>query len=780
MQATFRLSSFGLFVPALLAFAAMATAQEGGGGAGIEEMVVTAQKREQSLQDVPVAVSAYDSEFLSDISAKDLRDLVDVTPGFAGRTEDGFIDALSVRGISTNDYGVGGDPSVAIFVDGFYEGRNGGVITSMLDIERAEVVKGPQGTLFGRNAIAGAISITTQKPVDVVEGKLSVGAEEFGHFEATGTVNMPVTDRVYFRASMHHLEDGGYLENLAGGSDLGFHNRQAAQAALRYAGDQLDAVITAMYEDRRGSPSVYWPTSFDFPEDQVNTDLADNGKDEADVLRVVANVEYEFDSGYTLSGIGGIKDYDFFYLEDYDALPVVVDHYLQDQQVNYYSGELRLNSPESERLFWFVGGSFYHEDVGGRFQNIYTEDDLCRAIVQTEVGPATSPDDFTWAPGTTVTGCDDPLFELVWGDDVDPTALLANKPETNVNKGVYTGWAIYGDATWSVTDQLDLVVGARYTHDNKEYRVRVLDSGGALGNNFAFEFFTNGFVETEDDWSDFTPRVAVNYRWTDDISLYANVAKGFKSGGFATFGLDLPGDPLPSGAAPPGTLPKKFDPEEVLSIEGGIKARWLDGRLATNISIYDYSYNDLQLSFFVGGSNLVDNVAEASGFGGELELQFVPDDHWNFLFTAAYLDTEIDKVDQDFLDLGGCADCAGNSLWFAPKWSTSAILTYRRPLFAGDVFFTVEDNYESSKFAGPDNIDLARTPAWNEMNLRVGFNSGHHWSGVLYLNNVFDETYFERGWENADADDLFGYGLHNTLVWPSKPRTIGVRVEYEF
>lgn len=747
---------------------------------GIEEIVVTAQKREQSLQDVPLAVSAYDSQLMRDLNTKDLRDLVDITPGFAGRTEDSFQDALSIRGISTNDFGLGGDPSVAIFVDGFYEGRTGGAVASILDPQRAEVVKGPQGTLFGRNAIAGAISIATQKPIEKFEGTLSGAIEEYDHFEGTGTVNVPLSDRIYVRGTAHHFEDDGFLDNLAGGSDLGSHNRDAWQGAIRYAGAQLDAVVTAFYEDREGSPSVYWARTFGLPKDKVDIDLADDGRDESEIFRIVANVQYDLNNGYSVAGIAGYKSYDFFYLEDYDASPLTVDHYLQDQRVDYYSGELRLNSPGEGRIYWFLGGSFYHEDAEGRFQNIYTEDDLCRALPTTEVGPTLSADDFTWPAGTAVTGCDDPVFEAVWGDDIDPADLLRNKAETNFNNGIYRGWAIYGDITVSVTERLDVIIGARYTHDEKKFKVNILDSGGALGNNFAFEFFTAGFVQADDDWKDFTPRVAMNYRVTDDVSLYANLAEGFKAGGFATFGLDLPADPLPSGVAPPGTAPKQFDPEEVLSIEGGVKARLLDGRLATNLSFYDYRYDDLQLTFFTGGSSLVDNVAEASGFGAELELRYVPTDRWDVLFTLGYLDTEIEEVDQDFLDEGGCDNCAGNRLWFAPKWSTSTIVTYYHPAFGGEVHLWAEHNYEDEKFAGPDNFALSKTDNWNEVNLRLGFDSGRNWSAVLYVNNVFDEVYFERGWENADGDDLFGYGLHNTLVWPSKPRTVGFRVNYDF
>ena len=131
---------------------------------GLEEVVITAQKRQQSLQDVPLSVSAFSGDMLKEGRMADIRGIVDFTPGFSGNTEDGFTDALSMRGIATNDFGIGGDPSVAMFVDGIWSGRTGGVMTSMYDIERAEVVKGPQGTLFGRNSIAGAVSVITNKP----------------------------------------------------------------------------------------------------------------------------------------------------------------------------------------------------------------------------------------------------------------------------------------------------------------------------------------------------------------------------------------------------------------------------------------------------------------------------------------------------------------------------------------------------------------------------------------------------------------------------------------
>jgi len=776
----------------------------------IEEIVVTTQKREQSLQDVPVAVSAFSEEFMNRTGVRDLRDLVDMTPGFNGRTDDSFSDALAIRGISTNDFGLGGDPSVAVFVDGVYEGRNGGGVTSFLDVERAEVVRGPQGTLFGRNAIAGAINVVTNQPEEEFGGSLSATIEEFSHYELSATVNAPITDQLFFRGTAAYYTEDGYLSNLAGGAKLGEHESKAVQAALRWAGDTVDTTFTVFYEERDGVSSVYQSTAplsaagvFDdngslLPKDKVFTDLGSGSIDQTDVLRLTLDVEVELSGGYSLTSITGYKNYDFNYVEDYDASSALIDNYVQRQDVDYFSQEFRLNSPTEGPVVWFVGASGYSENVAGAFQNRYNEDDLCRALAFTEVDD-TGLEGFL--PGTTVTGCDDPVFEDFWGDLIDPADILANKPETNVADGDYWGWAIYADATWSVSDRLDITFGARYTFDNKDFRSQVFDSGGALFNNFEFEFYScsgpdpdrtgfasaadciDGFTDVRDsaDWSAFTPRLAFNYQFSEQVSFYGNIAKGYKSGGFSTFGFDLPAPPDIDGLVPAGTRPKRFDSEDVLSEELGIKTRLADGSLMFNLTLYNYDYQDLQLTFFSAGSTLTGNVAEASGTGAEADLRWLPDEHWDIYFSAAYSSTEIDKVDQAFLDEGGCDNCKGNDLWFAPELSTSLVLTYRHPVNNGaSVFVTGEHHYQDGMFSGPDNLALAAVPSWNEVNFQLGYESGSNWSAVVYVNNAFDEEYFERGWENADADNLYGYGIVNALVWPAKPRTIGARVDYNF
>ena len=725
-----------------------AAAQE---GFGLGEVIVTAQKRQQSLQDVPLSVSAFSGEFLQEARLGDIRGLVDFTPGFSGRTEDSFTDALAMRGIATNDFGIGGDPSVAVFIDGVWAGRTGGVQTAFYDIERAEVVKGPQGTLFGRNSIAGAVSIITNKPVDQFEASAELTLADFEHVEATATINLPLSERWYLRGSVYGMSNDGFLENTQGGDDLGFHDVASTRLALRYAGEAIDAVFTAAYEDREQDPSVYWVPAAGLPVDRVATDLGDNGYDESDIFEFRANFEWSLANDYTVTSITGYKSFNFDYLEDYDGGPTQVNDYRQLNEVEYFSQELRFGSPADAKVIWFAGASVYREKIDGFFEFIYTEDDLCRAVGISDAPDFDGP----------VAGCDDPNFETYWEDDIDPADLLENKAEQSFVNLESQGWAVYGDFTFKLRDDLELIVGARYTYDEKEIESSVLDSGGALGNNFNYEFFTDGFVRDKAEWDEFTPRLALTYDASEDVTLYLSAARGYKSGGFATFGFDLHGEEVSDeGVAPPGTTPIVFNPEQVDSFEVGAKMRLLDNTLQLNASLFYYTYTDLQMVYFDTGSSLVANVGEAEGQGLEADLRWVPNRNWDVFIGLSLLDTEITDA-TDIEALGACGACAGNNLPFAPELSTSAIVTYQRPLASGEMYFTTEHVYRDEMFGGPDNIQDAAVESWDEFNFRLGFRSDADWWVALWVENAFDEEYFERGWENADVDNQFGYGLFN-------------------
>jgi iron complex outermembrane recepter protein len=736
---------------------------------GLEEVVITAQKRQQSLQDVPLSVSAFSGDMLKDGRMLDVRAIVGFTPGFSGNTEDGFTDALSMRGISTNDFGIGGDPSVAMFVDGIWAGRTGGVMTAMYDIERTEVVKGPQGTLFGRNSIAGAVSVITHKPEPEFGASAELTLADWDHVEANAMLNVPLNDQWALRVAGYLLDDKGFLKNDQGGDKLGFHQISSGRVSLAHDGDSLDATLTAAYEDREQDPSIYWVPAAGLPEERVNTDLGDDGIDESNVFDLHAILEWALPGDYSVTSLTGYKQFNFRYLEDYDGGPELVNNYGQMNDVEYWSQEFRLNSPDSGKVTWFVGASLYEETIDGIFDYIYDEDALCHAVSITEADP----DEGLFTNGP-VPGCDDPDFEFYWEDDIDPAEILHNKSERSFVHVKSEGWAVYGDFTWSLSDRVDLTAGARYTYDKKTMSDNVPDSGGALGNNFNYEFFTNGPVKDSANWDEFTPRLALSFNVNDDVNLYATASRGYKSGGFATFGFDVHGQEFEfGGPAPPGTTPLEFDPEKVDSYEIGAKTRLLDNTMQLNASLYHYDYTDLQLVYFDQGSSQVANVGEAQGEGLEVDLRWVPNAHWDTTVALSLLDTEITDA-TDIIDIGACEDCDGKSLPSAPEVSGSAIVSYKWPMASGQGFFTTEYMYRAKAYGGPDNFPDATADSWDEFSFRLGYRTDESWYVTLWVENAFDSVYFERGWENADSNNQFGYGLFNELVWPSRPRTVGV------
>ncbi|GAB3092903.1 TonB-dependent receptor [Pseudomaricurvus hydrocarbonicus] len=742
-------SAIGLsvFTPSLLA-------------ATIEEVIVTVQKREQSLQDVPVAVSAFEGEALAKMGVGDVRGLVDLTPGFSGKTEDSFIDAMAIRGIGTNDFGIGGDPSVAIFQDGVWAGRNGGVQMAFYDLARAEVVKGPQSTLFGRNAIAGGINILTNKPSDEFEADVSATVAEYGEIELVGTVNLPISERWAFRGSAYWTQADGWLDNVYDGKELGEKEVTSTRMALGYSGDSVDAVFRMTYEDRDQAPSVYWTPRNGLSETKVNSDLSTDGYDRGEIFSLQANIMWDISDAYSLESITAYKTYDFDYLEDYDGRGTKANNYGQEQEVDYISQEFRLNYDAGTAISWFVGASVYREDVDATFTNSYDEDALCAAILETDEGVIAS-------------GCATPEFEEYWGDPIDQADVLANKSEININELKNEGWSVYGDLTWRLTDMLTMTLGGRYTMDKKDMKVQVLDGGGALGNTFNWEFYTDGFVQDDDSWSEFTPRFALNLDLSEQVSLYFNAAKGYKTGGYSTFGIANDGTYEFGGQLEEG-IPLAFDPEETKSYEVGAKTSLLDGSLRLNAAYYTYEYTDLQLIVFENGSQLVKNLGEAEAQGVEVDAHWTPGDHWEFRGALSWQDTEITE------EIEEGDGSKGNMLPMAPEYTASLIATYNQPVSSGNIFYTLQYSYQDEMFGGTGNYELAKVDAWDQVDARIGYESNSDWSVTLWATNLFNEEYFERGWENADGDDTGGFGLVNTLVWPSKPRTIGVTVDMHF
>lgn len=731
----------------------------------IEEIMVTAQKRTQSTRDVPIAISAFDANFTKRTNLDDVKDLIKFAPGLAGDSKDSFIDLVNVRGITTNDFGVGGDPSVAFFKNGLYQGRNGAVVTSMFDMERAEVLRGPQGFLFGRNAIGGAISVFTAKPDhDNSGGYVEAGFGERGIMEFEGAVNLPFADKWALRLSGYHSEEDGYVDNFAlpDNDRLVAHNKSAIRGTLSYKGESLDGFLMVEYEDRKQSGSVYRALIddeiFPFLEENVegvqqrgnNRDIDSNNAlgnfDNGQLLSISA--ELNFDVGFaTLTSLTGFKDHTYEYAEDFDALPVSVNDYAQDQDGYYFEQELRLVGNTEGPLSWYAGVSYYKENIDALFTQRIDEEVVCSAYYYYS--------------------CAD-LF--AYWEYPEFTASPNQLTERNRNRGDYEGWGAYVDLNYAVTDTLELGVGLRYSRDDKDFKINVLPVDSELGPFYIFGVTTDGFIEGSESWDDLTPRFVARYRPNDEWTFYGSVTKGYKSGGFGSFAV-VPG---PDGIDDdlvllPGGSPNAFDPETVWSYEVGTKADLLDSRLRVDLSSYYYRYTDLQISDFVPGSGLqVFNIGKVKAYGLEATVQAIVTENIDLYLAGSFNENEITGADEI------AEDSDGNRLGDSPKWTLAGVFTYHTPITdTGELTASVDFRTQTGSFGGIENIVAARNDGWTDISARLGYEDEAGWGIVAYVENVFDAVYFDATNEGGVLQPHHAFGV-------SRPRTFGVRLSYRF
>lgn len=755
---------FGVSVLAVTVAANSALAQDENQSLAIEEVIVTAQKREQSTQDIPVSLVAFDGDFQRRVNLDDAKDLIKFSPGLSGNSQDSFIDRVNVRGISTNDFGVGGDPSVAFFKNGFYQGRNGVAVTSLFDLERAEVLRGPQGFLFGRNAIAGAISLHTARPsFDGESGYVQLGVGEREIFEAEGAYNIPLSDSLAVRLAGYYSHEDGFVDNFASADDeeLAGHEKYALRGTLAYRGENWDWTVSGEYEDRDQSGTVYraieddeiFPTLQDAldleslrggPRD-IDSDAGLGNRDRGEIWAVTSEINVDLDFA-KFTSLTQYRDHTYDYAEDFDGTPLRINDYAQDQEGDYFEQELRLVGQNDGPLSWYAGANIYSEDIDVLFTQGADEEVMCQYYYSSSCSEA---------------------FAYYGFGEFTPTA--EGLIEANRVIGDYWGWGAYLDLTYQITDKLELGAGIRYSYDKKNFDVNVLPVESELGPFFAFGFTTDGFISGSESWDDVTPRFTLTYRATDDLTLYASATRGYKSGGFGSFGINLGPDGIDDDLiAVPGAVPNSFDPETVWSYEAGIKGAVADGRLRYDIAGYYYDYKDLQLNFFEAGGTRVANIGRVDGGGIEATMQAVVNQHFDVYAAFTYQDSEVMGADQV------CDDCDGNRLTLQPKYIFAGAANFHTPVTStGEINATVDLRTQGSAFGGLENIQAVKTESWTDVSLRVGYEDERGWGIVAYVENLFDETYFENTGEGGDI-------LPHLAFDPARPMTFGMRFTYRF
>lgn len=691
-------------------------AQEG--DFALEEVVVTAQKRAESAQDIPLSVSAFDENFLRDSGINDAAGLVSFTPGLNGQTYQDTESVFTVRGIGTQAFGIGADNAVGMFIDDQPIGRTTLIGNSFFDLERVEVVKGPQGTLFGRNASAGAISLITKKPdLDESSLELLVGAGDHGQqvYEVIG--NLAASDNFGARLAVRHDERDGTYTNSTNGDELNNRNHTNVRLSLQY---DFSDTVTANFvgEDIRVTNRT-GPASLAQAFDDT---IAVNRVPEQDIdaNRYTLKVTWDVNDSIALTSNTSFLDYDLMAIpSDVDVTDLFIVNLLEPQNGDQFAQEFRLNGG-SDRVDWFIGASFINEKISSATTHQFTDFILTQLLLE----------DFTVCDSGPPVPCLDEVNEINFAD--------------TDNNSV----AVYGDVAWNITDIVKLTVGGRYTRDEKDFTLNtpVTNSllAAVLGDNL-FKSGTAGTVRDSGSWTSFDPRVALDIAVSDDVLLYGSVSSGYKSGGFNS----APDRVLAEGVE---QRPAAFDEEEVLAYEVGLKSRFWGGRAQLNVSAYFNDYKDFQLE---DASNLViviQNAGDVETKGIELDGTFLLTENLTLIANYSHMKAEFTRG--SFLG----ADISGNAVPRAPDSSGSMVLDYALPLGnLGELGLRGEYIRTDSFF-----FDVANTyeqDAYSLTNARATYRSpGNRWSLALIGENLGDEKYFNTIVEALEPVGIPAFG----------------------
>lgn len=670
----------------------------------IEEVVVTATKRAESVQDVPLAVTAFDAQFLKDSNIVGVDKLIGFTPGLNGTVGQDAESVITIRGIGTDAFGVGVDNSVGMFVDDVPVGRPTLIGNSFFDLERVEVVKGPQGTLFGRNASAGAISVITNRP-DLQENSvdllLSGGNDGQQIYELIG--NVAASEQLGFRLAARHDERDGPFVNTATGDELNNRDHTNVRlSALYEPSDTVSAFFTAesiAIDTRVGFSDISMAFDGTTAQNQVPSQ-------DIDAQRYLAKVIWDLNDSMTLTSNTSFMDYDLTAIPvDVDVSEVFLLTIQEPQEGDQFVQEFRLNGA-TDTLDWFVGASFITETIDSRYSPDYSDFILTQVLI----------DDFTFCDMSAVTGI----------------TCLESVEQDHFAKTDNTSYALYGDVGWNISDRAKLSFGARFTNDEKEFVIDQPVPNSAfsiLTGDALVKLGTNGPIMADDSWSSFDPRVALDYQLSEDVLVYGSVSSGYKSGGFNSD----PNNTLASGLP---QVPAAFDEESVIAYELGVKTQFWENRARVNAAVYFNDYSDYQVEagdFVI----LIENAADVESTGFEIDGTFLFGDYFTLMGSYSYIDATFKRGEIEGIDV------SGRPLNRAPEHSGSVVASYAIPIGSlGELTLRGDYIYTDDFVFASENLDLSQD-AYGLWNARVSFDTvDGRWGLSLIGENMSDEEYF--------------------------------------
>jgi iron complex outermembrane receptor protein len=763
-----RYSRYGLLMVTLLVSLVL---YQSPARAELEEIIVTARKREEPLQKTPVSITAFTVDQLEKPGFDDLIDVARFAPNVVfdqgtGNTGGSFNSQLFIRGVGQIDFLFSTDPGVGIYVDEVYLPRVVGSIMDVTDVERIEILRGPQGTLYGKNTIGGALNITSRRPGDelALDGTVTFGSRD--RIDAKLSVDIPIADALAARLTASTRNQDGYVKRVNQGDRMtGDVNSDGFRGLLEWKPGDWDVLLAADYTRRReeaianvlldvqggalgpvldlwnflvaptyGPGSVYDGRFITHGDDSQATgpSLSD-----LDMWGVSANISKKLGDGLSIKSITAYRDEDAQFGQDQDHSPFRYLETTNDNQHDAFSEELQLNGASfGDRLDWVAGAYYMHEKGSDDF-DVVLGGGLYDAL-ESLPGPF-----IPLGPGGTCPCAGGPGNPVNVGLDFDLTIF---------DDITIDSYAAYAQGTYKFTDQLSATAGGRYTWEEKEFTTMLTRNASG--------FTTVPEHTITKNWDAFTPRVGLEYQWTPDLMAYASVARGFKSGGF-------------NGRAQSLAEIDSFDPEYVWAYEVGLKSQWFDNSLMLNLAAFYNDYTNMQLTSVraVEGVILVvtENAGESRIQGLELEFAAKPLDNLLIRGGVGYMDGE-------YTDLSDEATVTLDSeLVKLPDWTGNLSAELTLPATSSWEFLVGADvSYRGSYFNDPNNTPILEQDAYWLLGAHLTLQSSDgKWSLTAFGQNLGDEHYMTNG--------LQSYGSFGTADGTfAPPREYGVTFRAHF
>ncbi|MAT95468.1 MAG: TonB-dependent receptor [Halioglobus sp.] len=716
----------------ILLLTAPVQAQRSSPGLILEEVIVTATKREENLQDVPVAVTALSADSIKEAQIHSSAQLTQLVPSLTlQRGSDSRESSFNIRGVGTQSFSIGTEPSVSTMLDGVVMGRSGQAFMELMDIQRVEVLRGPQGTLFGKNSTAGVVHIITKQPSDEHSGEIMAMAQSDEEYRAGFTVSGPLTSDLGYRltASGNDLDD--YTKNFYDGEDYNGYHNWTARGKLRWAPtDDLDFTLSADYGDQECKCTVApigYLEPWDGNEEEVqdildlispvvpsddNTEVNINNVPKSESDQWGTSLEANWALGdYTLTSITAARAYDIDgnSNDDYDGQPITVIGLSQtgDTSQDQFTQELRITSPDEGPVTYVAGLYYFDQSVDRKFERSLSSG--TGALISSGVASFTA--------------------------------------DT-------TNWAAFGEAIWAFSDAWRLVFGGRYTNDDVSFDYRRSRDGLPIGIPDPVDPSSGS---TDED--DFSGKLALQWDFNADSMAYLTYAQGYKG---PAFDLTFESDP---------ETQDRVDPETSDSWELGMKSTWFDGRAMLNAAVFYSKYDDFQAEGFFDsdglpncppdnltcdpdddpGAFILINAGKVTTQGVELDFQAALTENLRITGGLSYIDTKIDEYPN-----GPCSngqtyreecdlsqDLSGGELPYTPEWKGNLTASYfwtRDSLF--DVVFIgamhgqdeVQYSLAQDKYAIGD--------AYTIFDASVVFKDhSERWEATLFVKNLTDEFY---------------------------------------